>query len=85
MQAITTTYHGPTDTKGARITARAGDNRKTVSFDYGARDPHFVAVEALCEKMNWTGTMVSGSLPNGDRVWVWLTDDTAHNVPVVRI
>ena len=34
MYAITTKYHGPTNTKGARISASAGEERVYISYPY---------------------------------------------------
>lgn len=48
---IQTKYFGPTNTKGARIKARCLWGSVVVSYDYGARDPHFEAVKALCRKL----------------------------------
>ena len=54
-QAIRTTYHGPTDTKGSRFTARANGGSITVSYDYSlAIDRNHVrAAEALALKLEW--------------------------------
>jgi hypothetical protein len=68
MKAIVTTYHGPTNTKGSRITASDEDgNRITISYPYelSGEAVHRKAAEALKEKMNWQGELVSGSLKNG--------------------
>lgn len=65
LQAIVTKYHGPTNYKGARISATALAGRVVVSYDYGASDPHDVAALALCAKMGWHGDLVSGGMPDG--------------------
>lgn len=44
---IRTTYKGPTDTLGSRITARYRGRQLTVPYDYAASDPHAVAAEAV--------------------------------------
>ena len=69
MKAIMTAYHGPTDTRGSRITARDEDgNRASVSYPYSANRgeaAHRVAAVALCQKMGWTGNMVAGAYKGG--------------------
>lgn len=53
---ITTKFLSATNNRGARISATAnyGDHKTTVtvSYDYAARDPHLVAMDALMEKLN---------------------------------
>ena len=71
MKAILTKYHGPTNTRGARISATDGDgNRVTVPYDFAARDPHDEAALVLCRKMGWSGALVRGGLKSGN-VYVW--------------
>jgi hypothetical protein len=68
MKAIVTKYHGPTNFKGARITASDEDgNRISISYPYelSGEAVHRKAAEALKEKMNWSGKLVSGSLKTG--------------------
>jgi len=85
-QAIITRYHGPTNTRGARISATSGCGIK-VSIPYpddvtglgtwpaGRRAlndlRHFRAVEALCNKMGWSGKLINGGLDKGQQVWVF--------------
>ena len=83
MKAIVTKYHGPTNTRGARISADDGDgNRATISANGSMRpeDNHFRAAEALCLKMGWAGKLVRGSLPTG-YVFVWLDGRDTFTVP----
>ena len=86
MKAITTTFHGATETRGAHIKARAeGVRALTTSYDYGAADPHLDAARALAERMNWAGTYVGGGLPDGkSRVFVCLYDDDRDRFTVAR-
>jgi hypothetical protein len=59
---IRTTYHGPTDTRGSRITAvfisgPFKGRRKTMPYDHAAKDPHVLAANRLIHKVNdieWT-------------------------------
>lgn len=77
MQAIQTRYHGPTNTRPARITARAAAGSITISvhtIPANVNRYRFVAV-ALCAKLLWSDSiadnLVQGSLPNGDEVFVF--------------
>jgi len=68
MKAIVTKYHGPTNNRGSRITASDEDGNKiTIPYPYelSGEDVHRKAAEALCQKMNWPGKLVAGSLKNG--------------------
>lgn len=55
LQAITTKYHGPTNTKGSRFSATCRAGRVVVSYDYSldANDNHIAAANALREKLGW--------------------------------
>lgn len=68
MKAIETKFHGATNTRGARISATDSDgNRVYISYPYelSGEEVHRKAVDALCEKMKWTGKMVSGQTRTG--------------------
>ncbi len=69
MKAIKTTYRGPTDANGSRITASDGDgNSITVGYRHDLRDGaevHSVAALALCRKLGWDGTLIAGALRDG--------------------
>ena len=67
-KAIVTTYRGPTDTKGSRITASDGDgNRVTIPYPHelSGEFVHRKAAEALRDKMGWTGPLVGGATKTG--------------------
>jgi hypothetical protein len=64
-QAITTKYHGPTDSRGSRISATAMAGKLFISYDYGNEDQHHRAACALARKLEWYGTWVAGGLPDG--------------------
>lgn len=68
MKAILTKYHGPTDTRGARISATDGDgNRVTVPYDHALSlgRNHDAAALALCGRLGWGGRLVCGSTSRG--------------------
>lgn len=68
MKAITTKYHGPTNTRGSKISASDGDgNRVTISYPYelSGEAVHRAAADRLCEKMGWDHKLVGGSVKNG--------------------
>lgn len=69
MQAIETTYCGPTDHRGSRVIAKCEAGRVVVEWDYALNsdENHRAAAEALSAKLGWDqgwhGKMVSGGLP----------------------
>jgi len=81
MFAITTKYHGPTNTRGSRISATVQDGsgwkkRVSVAYDHSlpatGDDVFRKAANALCEKltamgMTWSNpdNLISGTIPNG--------------------
>lgn len=71
MQAIRTVYLCPTNSRGSRIKASCAAGSVIVPYEYGDSDPHEVAAQVLLEKMGWKGTMVSGSLPDGSKCFVF--------------
>lgn len=78
MKAIFTKYHGPTNYKGARISASDSDgNRVTISYPYelSGEAVHRKAADALCAKMGWTGELIAGGTKTG-YVFVWSPNST---------
>lgn len=77
MKAITTKFHGPTNTRGSRYSATDSDgNRVSVSADYAlnADGNHDAAAIALCVKMGWTRHgLVRGGI-NGGNVYCFDVD-----------
>ncbi len=67
MQAITTKFRGPTDTRGSRVIARAAAGSLTHAWDYALdyEGNHTAAARALAEKLGWAGQWVGGGLPDG--------------------
>lgn len=70
MKAITTKFHGPTNSKGSRYSAIDSDNnRVTLSTDYALNsdENHRRAAVALCEKMGWKGaeSLIGGGTKEG--------------------
>ena len=83
MQAITTRYHGPTNTRGSTITATsASGERATVSYDdaWDSDMNHSRAVLKLCERLRWAGRLTGGSTKDG-MVWVF----TDKGAPIINI
>ena len=70
MKAIITKYHGPTNTRGSRITAKAeGVKGVSISYPYDLSGEacHLAAATALCEKYHWLDKsvqLVGGGLPD---------------------
>jgi len=68
MKAIRTKYLGPTNYRGARISASDEDgNRITIPYPHelSGEAVHRKAADALCTKMHWCGRLIGGSLKNG--------------------
>jgi hypothetical protein len=78
MQAIQTTYKGPTDSRGARILAKADAGSATVAWDHalGILENHLAAAMALVAKLGWDGLWIEGSVGDG-YVFVRLPDRTS--------
>lgn len=72
MQAIQTTYKGPTNTKGSRIIAKCAAGRLVMGYNHAltVEGNHKEAARLLQYKLNWIGhqygALVAGCLPNGD-------------------
>lgn len=73
MQAITTRYHGPTNTRGSRVSARCQAGRVTLNWDDALNQDqnHDRAALALARKLGWLEKrshavdLVRGGLPDG--------------------
>ena len=70
MKAITTKYHGPTNTRGSMVSASDSDgNRVSIPYDHAlnSEESHRKAAVAFCSKMKWSGadTMICGSNRDG--------------------
>ncbi len=74
--AILTKYHGPTATRGSRVSATWGTDRTSVEYDSadGFGEPaHRKAAEAVLRKTGYPqfiGRLVGGALPDGRYVFV---------------
>jgi len=85
MQAIVTKYHGPTDTKGSRVSARCDAGRIITDWqdNLNSDQNHYRAAALLQLKLGWDkgyhGRMVGGSLPQGmgGNVYVFVPDTEA--------
>ena len=71
MQSIETTYHGPTNTRGSRITAVTGSGHHKLTIPYphelSGEACHAAAAEALASKLGWLNgrKLVSGETRKG--------------------
>jgi hypothetical protein len=77
MKAILVKYHGPGNVKGSRFTAKAeGVPSLTRHYDHAidADTNAFRAAVDLADRHNWLkdGRLVGGTLPNGDRCFVFI-------------
>lgn len=79
MQTVETRYHGPTNTRGARISATSSDGvRVSVPFNHGLSplNRHVEAVHALRKKLGWCkdpnlSMRLAGSSKHG---YIWCFD-----------
>ena len=76
MQSIIVRYRGATNTRGSRLLAKnsAGGTSVSIPWDSGLSDEenYSVAAVALCAKLGWHGSLASGSLEDGDRVFIFV-------------
>lgn len=74
MQAIQTRYHGPTNSRGSRVSARCDAGRVTIGWDdrLNIEENHAAAAAKLCARFGWTGEIVSGVLHDGSHVHVFV-------------
>lgn len=80
-QTIRTTYHGPTNTRGARIKATCARGSITIPFPYelDGNDGHVAAARALILKfgLEWGPSFAVGG---DDRGLIFTPVDTANTV-----
>lgn len=65
-QAISTKFHGPTNSRGSRIIAKCAAGRLTFDYQHqhNSQMNHDLAAQALATKMGWSGSWVSGGSPD---------------------
>lgn len=63
MKAIQTRYMPATNTLPSRVKAWA-NGVKPLIISAGDDNAHAAAAVALCRRMGWTGTLVSGGMPD---------------------
>lgn len=77
MKAIVTKFHGPTNNRGSRYSARAeGLPALTLSADYGldADANHRRLAVEFAKKYGWKGILHGGAMPDGTGyAWVFGT------------
>jgi hypothetical protein len=78
MKAITAKYIPATNTKPARVKASDMDNN-TVTISFDSQDSYKHAAIALCQKMNWHGTLTGGGIKDGS---VFVFSDRANEFTV---
>lgn len=75
MQTIETRFHGPTNTKGSRYSARNADGKSVIlstDFALNSDENHARAAIALCEKMGWDGQLIGGQTKAGRYTFVFV-------------
>jgi hypothetical protein len=87
MDAIETKYHGPTNKRGSRVSARWRDFRVSVAYDseLGTIENHAAAVRKICEKAELphrgSMTLAPGQTREG---YAWVRIDTPSVIAVER-
>lgn len=83
LQAITTTFLGPTPARPARIIAKAQAGRVILPWDHGLDvwENHQRAAKAFVEKFGWFGVWATGANYDGSRVHVCVSRGTDANAP----
>jgi hypothetical protein len=78
MQAITTKYIGPSNTRGSRIKAETAQG-ETLTIDCAGsiseEENHISAARSLAERLNWHGSFVGDRIKGARMVFVWDNDD----------
>jgi hypothetical protein len=71
LQGIVTKYHGPTNSRGARISATSASGiRIFVPLDHGARNSHHEAALRLAAKLDWPAPVAACTInERGDMAW----------------
>jgi len=85
MQAIETTYFGPTNTRGSRVVAKCQAGKVSVSWDYAlsVEENHDAAAKALASKLEWLGTWLRGARAD-DKGNVYVRMSRARNAEECR-
>ena len=75
FNAIVTKYHGPTNHRGARVSANCAGSRMFVPWDHALNieENHVAAALAMIARMDWQGRWVNGGMPDG-RGFVFVRD-----------
>lgn len=73
MQAVTTKYKGPTNTRGSRVIAFCAAGRVVIEWDDGlnSEQNHARAARALADKFDWNGSLIGGTNAAGEMVWIF--------------
>ena len=73
MVAITSKYHGPTDTRGSYVRATANGRTATVAYasELDAEANHRAACKLLCDKLGWDADRFFGGAMDDGR-WAWV-------------
>ena len=77
MQSIIVKFHGPTDTRGSRFTARCDAGSRTVAIDHAKSMDENAdrAARALICKLDWGGLWIRGAIKS-DRTYTCLIRTT---------
>jgi hypothetical protein len=67
-QTISTKYHGPTDRRGARVSATSASGHRVIlawNHALNSDENHIASARHLAQKLQWSGRWQAGAMPNG--------------------
>ena len=78
MQTITVSFLSGTDHNGSRLKARTNGDTLTIPYPHEIKesDSHLYCAMLLAKKLNWNYQFAEGTLPNGNHIFVPVTDTT---------
>jgi hypothetical protein len=85
-QAIVTKYHGPTNSRGSKVSATSQAGRVYFTYDHALTtdENHHAACRKLASAMGWGDEWIPGWTPAGD-CGVWVQVPRAYQRAVVAV
>lgn len=82
MQAIEVKTLPPTNMKPKRVKAFSHGHSVTMGWNYGLnyQENEVEAARKLCQKLQWKGRLTSGTLKNGNAVFIFEQLDNSFEV-----
>lgn len=79
MATFKAVYHGPTNTRGSRISVTSAHGRMVIPYDHAAHDPYDAAIKAYCaHKRIGPFDLVRGPASvDGSGTWIYVDKQNA--------